>query len=437
FADLLYTFERGAEGGLDQLMSRLATDGARTTGAAEAGVSRTGMVFSVVGDAVEWTSRETRPEVLTRFDLGIVGFEEPDALGERYPLMGAFKAAGGGPGFDGARAPTAAYKLFQLTCEIEAQRSGPPRYDGCRTAAALAARTEAGQVEIAVRWGNLNQGVWEPLGFLVDAPEEELRAIRAALGVPPEKRDAEQTALVARGKGCRVFGSDFDARVQETAAQAIASFEMWRTDDLVIECPYALTIPARQLISNTPEMRDYLSQAIGGKIVLIGQSVIGASDRVATLDTKAPGVYAHAMALDNLLLYGNDHLRPPEPVTELFGRAEIAGVGVADLGLKRNVLLELATLATILISYLLLAPATSRFLRRVLPIRFLSALVFTLFWAVIAVGVSAGFLWFSYAVLRWPPHDWVMAVVYAGITAKIVARLDAGDAADAGDAGAA
>ncbi|MEO1330974.1 MAG: hypothetical protein AAFW46_15070, partial [Pseudomonadota bacterium] len=26
FADLLYTFERGAEGGLDQLMSRLATD---------------------------------------------------------------------------------------------------------------------------------------------------------------------------------------------------------------------------------------------------------------------------------------------------------------------------------------------------------------------------------------------------------------------------
>ncbi|EWC42749.1 CHASE2 domain-containing protein [Pseudomonas stutzeri] len=82
-------------------------------------------------------------------------------------------------------------------------------------------------------------------------------------------------------------------------------------------CPYHLTITASALATTVPQERALLRELLGDRLVLVGASINSAEDLVSSpVHGKLPGVYAHAMALDNLIQYGQDYIAAP---AQLFG----------------------------------------------------------------------------------------------------------------------
>lgn len=73
------------------------------------------------------------------------------------------------------------------------------------------------------------------------------------------------------------------------------------------QCPYTITMQAQDLAD--PDKRGMLE----GKMVLLGANVDGVNDQVETpVHGLLPGVFQHAMALDNLMKYGSAYYtRPP------------------------------------------------------------------------------------------------------------------------------
>ncbi|HEX9173315.1 MAG TPA: CHASE2 domain-containing protein [Telluria sp.] len=75
-------------------------------------------------------------------------------------------------------------------------------------------------------------------------------------------------------------------------------------------CVYHETIRAGQLTSTTAEEDARLRQLIEGKVLMIGTALADSGDLVLSpIHGRIPGVYLHAMALDNLLTQGADYAR--------------------------------------------------------------------------------------------------------------------------------
>lgn len=84
-------------------------------------------------------------------------------------------------------------------------------------------------------------------------------------------------------------------------------------DEKRIHSPYTVTVQAHELASNAAR------GLLEGKVVLVGVKVDGIADVVETpVNGKLPGVYQHAMALDNLMKYGDDYYTRPPFHTWLF-----------------------------------------------------------------------------------------------------------------------
>jgi CHASE2 domain-containing sensor protein len=77
-------------------------------------------------------------------------------------------------------------------------------------------------------------------------------------------------------------------------------------------CPYTLTLSASDLEANSVEDRALLRQLLTNKLILVGAHITSASDLVQSpLHGKIPGIYIHAMALDNLITQGMNYDRDP------------------------------------------------------------------------------------------------------------------------------
>jgi hypothetical protein len=72
-----------------------------------------------------------------------------------------------------------------------------------------------------------------------------------------------------------------------------------------VRCPFTMTIAEQDLDRDTiGQLRD--------KVVLVGANLIGLDDSVESpVHGRLPGVYLHAMAVDNLMGYGSAHPKPP------------------------------------------------------------------------------------------------------------------------------
>lgn len=98
-------------------------------------------------------------------------------------------------------------------------------------------------------------------------------------------------------------------------------------------CPPFLTIAASKLSAPGAAGSTELKQAIQGKMVLVGYHVTGGADLVVSpVHGALPGVYFHAMALDNLITLKGDYWRSPED-TELFNLsiADIVEIAVQTI----------------------------------------------------------------------------------------------------------
>lgn len=90
-------------------------------------------------------------------------------------------------------------------------------------------------------------------------------------------------------------------------------------------CPYSLTLTASDLEVNDPEDREVLARLLHDRLVLVGANITSASDLTQSpVHGKIPGVYLHAMALDNLLTRGMSYDREP-------GALPILGLNWLDL----------------------------------------------------------------------------------------------------------
>jgi CHASE2 domain-containing sensor protein len=82
---------------------------------------------------------------------------------------------------------------------------------------------------------------------------------------------------------------------------------VWAPSELKQPCPTIQTVPLIELLA--PGSDADASQMIKGKLVLFGADVIGGDVYPTPINDALPGVYVHAMALKNLMAFGDRYLR--------------------------------------------------------------------------------------------------------------------------------
>ena len=114
------------------------------------------------------------------------------------------------------------------------------------------------------------------------------------------------------------FSQDLPSRAWEAIARALG-FMGFREHDYPSLCAYHGPIQPQVLRAENPEIRRYVNSRVDDRIVIVGASVVGMTDTYAMRNVTAPGAWAHAMALDNLLALGPS-----------YRRATYSGIGFSD-----------------------------------------------------------------------------------------------------------
>jgi CHASE2 domain-containing sensor protein len=77
-------------------------------------------------------------------------------------------------------------------------------------------------------------------------------------------------------------------------------------------CLYNFTLSASDLEASTPEDRALLAELLRDRLVFVGANITSTGDLVhSPVHGKIPGIYLHAMALDNLITLGMNYDREP------------------------------------------------------------------------------------------------------------------------------
>jgi hypothetical protein len=220
------------------------------------------------GDSFAYLTRpfEQRPEIPVFFAAGRLGTPMPPVL-EKYRGTAAWEAPDDEYPLwqvdaQGRRYPTAAMALYQRVCAngIECRDRGT---DGDF------------QDNLVVQWG---------------------------------AHIAPQQADVWHVSDCTLFGDGFLARLGAAANMLWRSFfdgvNEWLEPRQA--CFYPLTIRAEQLADlDDPSL-------LAGRVVFYGADVSAIPDQhLSPVHGLVPGVFVHAMALDNLLTYGRNYFRDP------------------------------------------------------------------------------------------------------------------------------
>ncbi|SDH78090.1 sensor domain CHASE2-containing protein [Paraburkholderia steynii] len=98
-------------------------------------------------------------------------------------------------------------------------------------------------------------------------------------------------------------------------------------------CVFHDTVYAYDLANATPDDDRQISASLRDRIVMIGTSRTYTNDFVTSpLHDRIPGVYLHAMALDNLLTYGSNYKRAPglTPTVDV-DHYKLLGLGLVSL----------------------------------------------------------------------------------------------------------
>lgn len=183
----------------------------------------------------------------------------------------------------------------------------------------------------------------------------------------------------------------------------------WSPKTLRQDCPSTATVPAVELLIPSSARDGDAKRMIEGNIVFYGAHVDGSDTYVTPTNPSLPGIYIHAMALDNLLRMDGRYLQTEAP----FGPLRLDSDGV-------SLLIGAPIIALIAAVYLtLVAPiATRGILWRALVVR-----VFMPFVLVIA---SLPFAWMLLS-LRLAPLDWVGLSLF-GLPVILLTREQLGKA---------
>jgi CHASE2 domain-containing sensor protein len=131
-------------------------------------------------------------------------------------------------------------------------------------------------------------------------------AVQWGLNMPPEQ------SSVARADDCRAIGG-----LAEEFWKQLMHAVFWKLDDSDDKpvCRYALTLTATDLEVTDEQDRELIGRLIANRLVLVGADITSASDLTESpVNGLVPGVFLHAMALDNLITQGMKYDRDPESV---------------------------------------------------------------------------------------------------------------------------
>lgn len=268
-------------------------------------------------------------------------------MGGDYPLQvgGANAVRWSGP-LQGGPADTPAVALYDIACAPGEGKDPLPR--GC---AQLASALDGSEREgpMVLQWGHRRP-------------------------VLPESASSVAAATCARAPGeayspWRAFFSEMVKGLRSGTEPGI--WEARRET-----CPYTLTFHEEALPAPGTD------SPLAGRVVLVGARLAGLDDAVVSpTHQKLPGVYMHAMALDNLMTWGDRHLRRSGGIQFI---AMVLGMALASLVLA------------------LVLRHTRRWLQ----------------WTLLIVAGGAFALlpaWLLQAYWRQPPLDWVEVLTLFGL----------------------
>ncbi|MCS3809286.1 CHASE2 domain-containing protein [Xanthomonas sp. 4461] len=281
-------------------------------------------------------------------------------LGNDYPMLlaaqnvrdeGWAPPLSTGPGF-GADYRSVALALYQVACRTRSAA-------GCSEDARALTSDTLG-APLSVQWGSTLPRV--------PAPPRGLSCVRSAY-VGWWTRLAGAAGLTRDG-----FFSGIDEHVEDQRRQ---------------RCAYALTVFEEQL--DDPAVAAMLKD----RVVLVGTRLSGLSDQVMSpVHQQIPGVYLHAMALDNLMTWGSRRIYRDgwrDRVVELLSMLLLAfGAGAALMLTRRPSLRRVRSVAV----------------------------------AVVCAGTSLLIIVLSQMVLRQPPNHWISALVLAFVVTGAVGWRD-------------
>lgn len=108
----------------------------------------------------------------------------------------------------------------------------------------------------------------------------------------------------------------------------------WKLDDSAqARCPYTLTLSASDLEVSDPNDQALIAELLHDRLVLVGANIASTGDLVESpVHGQLPGVYLHAMALDNLINAGMDYDHEPANFPHLpFNWLDLLELGLLAL----------------------------------------------------------------------------------------------------------
>lgn len=154
-----------------------------------------------------------------------------------------------------------------------------------------------------VSGGKLPAGCTEPASALQDrcAPLWVLWGLNPPPPLPTGDRIEGCDPVGASGAGLR---HEIGQLLAMVARDFRAGFSPESFEETRQRCPFTLTVPEQRLDRDTVSL-------LRDRVVLVGANLAGMDDSVVSpVHSRLPGVYLHAMALDNLMHFGNAHPRP-------------------------------------------------------------------------------------------------------------------------------
>ncbi|WP_095144551.1 CHASE2 domain-containing protein [Pseudomonas sp. Irchel s3b6] len=133
-------------------------------------------------------------------------------------------------------------------------------------------------------------------------------AIQWGLELAPEQ------ARIANTADCSTVDGFFSQTLKQLA-EAI----FWKLGKSAqASCPYSLTLTASDLEVSEPQDRALIAALLRDRLVLVGAHITSTGDLVQSpVHGKLPGIYLHAMALDNLLSEGMSYKHEPDSLPRM------------------------------------------------------------------------------------------------------------------------
>ena len=210
--------------------------------------------------------------------------------------------------------------------------------------------------------------------------------------------NAAQVLLPHRNTQCRERGTLMDVSIR-VVSSVVHNIVPWLTKEVYLQlCPPQRVLYADELMamvrSSNPQEREQARQIVQDSIVLVGGQIEGIHDYVVSpVHGALPGVFFHAMALDNLITFGHSYTKEDDNVDHV------------------NFMIWLV--------YITLLVAIKTFAEQSTVLQWLHTRLWLMSSVFVILVLTVVFGWFNYA-----PSSWLAILALGWVGNELLDRLD-------------